>query len=50
MAMITIPVTSEEGIKLLGQLNKNANQIDKAFNVESELGANGLIISGKKKI
>ena len=49
MAMKVIPVSAEEGIKLLGQLNQNAKQIDAAFEVESELGAHGLIISGDEK-
>ncbi len=46
MKVKTIPVSTEEGIKLLGQLNTNAKQIDHAFAVETELGANGLSIRG----
>lgn len=47
MARETIQVSSQEGIKLLGQLNANARQIDNAFQVESELGAQGLVITGE---
>ncbi len=49
MIIKTIPVDSQEGIKLLGQLNMNAKQIDNAFHVETELGAHGLSIQGEEK-
>lgn len=48
MSIKVIPLATEEGIQLLGQLNSHAKQIDAAFDVESELGAQGLIISGEE--
>lgn len=47
MAIETFTVSPSEGIKLLGQLNSNARQIDSAFGVETELVANGLCVSGE---
>lgn len=47
MAIENFSVTTLEGIKLLGQLNCNARQIDGAFGVETELATNGLSISGE---
>ncbi len=49
MSMKVIPVATDEGIQLLGQLNNHAKQIDAAFSVESELGAQGLIVSGEEE-
>lgn len=42
-----IPVSAQEGLKLLGQLNNNAKQIDASFQVESELMADGINVTGE---
>lgn len=47
MTSRVIPVTAKEGLQLLGQLNNNAKQIDASFEVESELVADGINVTGE---